>query len=397
MKPYTIEEFIKNGKGENFTPFSYYDFQTDRWLNSSSFYTSDSPISKEKVDNLDCIIFISEYRNKYAVEITELQRLGILKKEEEFVVPEIFWVRVTEENVEILKKWSGIPCLNENHIVGKYKELDNGKIKIGYNPKEITKSNNEYKYDFGNRLSFENFKKYILKEEPVRIKSLEEEYIVRCENYIESNEVCRFIKGRSLTCSYYKYVIHSNRKTCSLWDDIPTHLKRLPILAFSEWKQLKDKEMNKDKKIIGYKAPYDIFNGKIKAGHLYKPLASCNPTTYCAMSISGQIPLDCGKTNLPKEIVETWEAVYEQEEIKIPMANGAFELVIKDGKVWHKTDDITNFVESLVDWYNIAKNGLTFQTFTANVDEVIFSKTGCQNHKTSIKEWINVHNKLHGK
>ena len=64
-----------------------------------------------------------------------------------------------------------------------------------------------------------------------------------------------------------------------------------------------------EKKIIGYRVPYDLFNGHIQKGLIYRPLASVNNTTYAATA-NGAI-IDSGRSNLPKEIVEKWEPVYE--------------------------------------------------------------------------------------
>jgi hypothetical protein len=61
--------------------------------------------------------------------------------------------------------------------------------------------------------------------------------------------------------------------------------------------------------IIGYKAPHDLFGGKIKAGTLYRK-APNNSDVYEA---------EVGHVfgwHLPKEIVETWNAIFKpQEEI----------------------------------------------------------------------------------
>jgi len=72
------------------------------------------------------------------------------------------------------------------------------------------------------------------------------------------------------------------------------------------------KEQNmSNKEIIGYKAPYDLFGGNIKANTIYKPVASKNNIVYAA-TINGKV-VDGGQTNMPKEIVETWEPVYKEE------------------------------------------------------------------------------------
>lgn len=72
-----------------------------------------------------------------------------------------------------------------------------------------------------------------------------------------------------------------------------------------------------EKKIIGYKAPCELYNGDIKKGTLYRPCSSTKVTTYVAMKEDGYTIFHSGRTNLPKEIVETWEPVYKEEEFKV--------------------------------------------------------------------------------
>jgi hypothetical protein len=71
-------------------------------------------------------------------------------------------------------------------------------------------------------------------------------------------------------------------------------------------------ERPETKKIVGYKAPIDLFNGRIPKGTLYKPAIHTSMNTYCSVDEKGNI-IDNGITNLPYEIVETWEPVYEEE------------------------------------------------------------------------------------
>jgi hypothetical protein len=58
-----------------------------------------------------------------------------------------------------------------------------------------------------------------------------------------------------------------------------------------------------EKKIIGYKCPQDLFEGKVKKGELYIKISD----SY------GPKNTPASRLELPKEIVETWEPVYEQE------------------------------------------------------------------------------------
>ena len=224
MKPYTIEEFLKNGKGEYFHPQAYYAPLYGTWsYHMPAFYSSDVPTKIQIIDGKKCIVFKNSQFREYAVEISELQRLGILKKE----------------------------------------------------------------------------------EEPMKITSLKEAYIVKCDTKEETQKVLQYIKSEVHTCSHWNYVInHSNYILRDVYYTIPESLKHLPILTFSEWQQLKDKEMNKDKEIIGYKAPYYIGTpNPIQKGDVLKPYMGGYTLSVCNW--------------LPKEIVETWEPVYESIELPV--------------------------------------------------------------------------------
>ena len=82
-----------------------------------------------------------------------------------------------------------------------------------------------------------------------------------------------------------------------------TIYKAEDILALYEEKQIYT--MLETQKIIGYKAPYDLAGGMVKKGTIYKKVQE-DDRFYAP---EGKI----SKTTLPKEIVETWEAVYEDE------------------------------------------------------------------------------------
>lgn len=70
-------------------------------------------------------------------------------------------------------------------------------------------------------------------------------------------------------------------------------------------------DMEKIKKIIGYKVPFELFNGEVKLGFIYRPLANINNKFYAATNLEGKVMTS--KFDLPKEIVEQWKPVYEQE------------------------------------------------------------------------------------
>lgn len=73
----------------------------------------------------------------------------------------------------------------------------------------------------------------------------------------------------------------------------------------------------KMKKIIGYKSPFDLFEGNIKAGSIFKQLTSATYKT-------DEVGATQYSKHLPKEIVENWEPVYEEEKITIEKYDADF-------------------------------------------------------------------------
>ena len=88
--------------------------------------------------------------NKPIFDITQLwEELQALKK------PEIWWIRVTHQNVETIAKWFGSEIGYEDAIVGCYKHKNGNCVHKGCIP--ITGVNS---YDFGNEIDFATFLKY---------------------------------------------------------------------------------------------------------------------------------------------------------------------------------------------------------------------------------------------
>ena len=86
-------------------------------------------------------------------------------------------------------------------------------------------------------------------------------------------------------------------------------------ISFEDFERLVLKKNNMgNRKIIGYKAPYDLFNGIVKKGTLYV----LRPYTWMYCPENYKLQAAC---EIVKEIVETWEVVYE-EELKLPKIHG---------------------------------------------------------------------------
>lgn len=83
-------------------------------------------------------------------------------------------------------------------------------------------------------------------------------------------------------------------------------------------------------------------------------------------------------------VLDLWfEPVYEQ----VISVGGKFDVTIKGKEIWHKSDNITNFVKALCDSFKGVHNAANY---IYGIKEVVFSRTGCQNVETKLSDWLNV-------
>jgi len=105
-----------------------------------------------------------------------------------------------------------------------------------------------------------------------------------------------------------------------------------------------------------------------------------------AVSKYGQVvyiesyPKDFRKAT-PQEI----EEAAKPKEI-IHSVGGKFDVKIKHGKIWHKSDDITEFVKNMMNMFEKGR-GFAWGGYEAFVIDVKFSRTGCQHIPTSLSAW----------
>jgi hypothetical protein len=119
------------------------------------------------------------------------------------------------------------------------------------------------------------------------------------------------------------------------------------VITFDQFKKyvMKIKE-----NIIGYKAPCDLFEGKVKKGTIYKK------------SIDGKVyfmNMNSDIYSLPKEIVETWEAVFQQRDYKgiVKGSNKSLDYVIKE-QGFVECDGKKVSIESLKSFVNLHSSSL---------------------------------------
>lgn len=309
-------------------------------------------------------------------------------------------------------------------------------------------------------ITLEKFKEHILKEKTMYKYT---------PQYVKNNKIAIHVKSideigkikillnpqNSENYNYYfndreNWYIHFKNNWLNINSIHWNPIKNYEIIEAEDFIKNNTKECNmENKKIVGYLAPYDLFNGNIKKG---ETLVDFGQTGY-------------GTNNkihrLPKEIVEQWEPVYEEEikiddvlyiknkiepnsksgdlikvidltlnnryqywvnykniktghtggfgysyyisnfrkatpeEIKLAQEKsfnmGSFTVKVKDGKAYHNSEDITQFVKDLVLYYAEYNK---FRGYDAIIDEVTFKKTGCQNNTTKLSDWKKVYDAL---
>ena len=300
-------------------------------------------------------------------------------------------------------------------------------------------SNSPYK-NIHNRTVFEEWNKEIfleycgIKEEKPKL-ILDDAYIVECENSKESTEVANFIPIITLkewkelfnqtkenmsykyTPQYCKnnkvYFQFNSRKEleslmdicginknehamyekgfCALFHSTLNESRyntyttnsfyvkeKYEIIQASEF--IKNNTKNMQKEIIGYKLiKEDYYN------------AAMNLAPNCFFS--GHKIFDKTTTAIKHwkdaGVLDIWfEPIYKSEE---KIINIGFDVKVTSEGIFHDSDNITEFVMYMNDYYSnhsiTLDSNQHFGDYTAVPKDVIFSKTGCQNVETKLSDW----------
>lgn len=192
-------------------------FEVGKWYKGEvdNYYIKFSDITKEKkynkiwytekISNGKHIIAkdywsnneFEEFALENPVSLEEIQKYlpaghpDLIK--EEFVLPEKWHVVVTKDNQEILSDWRGtnVPI---GYIVG-IDYFNGNKYSRGHSPKNQIKGNS---FDFGVEITFDQFKKYVLKDD-IKEPS-EEEFKVGDILYLSDNRGKAAPKGSIAEC-----------------------------------------------------------------------------------------------------------------------------------------------------------------------------------------------------
>lgn len=110
-----------------------------------------------------CLLSVGKERFKPSTK--EAYDAQFVVKEPKFVLPEIWWVRITKENLEDVCKFLGFKPYEKavDYVAGMCKHYRTGKIEKSWNSEPTT----IYGSTFGDEITTEQFRKYVLKKEPV--------------------------------------------------------------------------------------------------------------------------------------------------------------------------------------------------------------------------------------
>lgn len=235
--------------------------------------------------------------------------------ENDFVLPQEWFVRATEENRDCLRTWRQGDYTNwEDNLCmlsDRYWSTCSHTIKSNYV-----------------EISFEQFKEYVLKTkdketnmEQMKTALPRDNYGIRVEN--NAREIVEYLKlehefiGNAENSSVYYY--NNGRWTCSSSKNVPCGIK---VFTLEEFKILKQMESKSEKEIVGYKlikpeyeqavkeitkfGNFDFIKGKNNHGYIVSPPTEKSESTVCFDKLS-----EAG-------VLDIWfEPIFEDQKYKI--------------------------------------------------------------------------------
>lgn len=142
------------------------------------------------------------------------------------------------------------------------------------------------------------------------------------------------------------------------------------------------------KKLIGYKCPTDLFNGKVKKGTIYKINRGsiCDSLNTCGWTDNPEYAY----TNLPVELVSQWQPVYAEESKTLKLGDKGVEVKIPKGKIEVEGSNID--IEDLDELWNSMNNDGTIARWDITYPSVKLGYTTFT--KEEIKQVIDTYNEL---
>lgn len=293
-----------------------------------------------------------------------------------FVLPEKWCVKVEEKNKSkiypyLLEKYKEIHKWIENpHYCKKY--LYSESVKELMSPKYASFIFlEEFK-----EITLEQFEKYVLNQENKMEKQIIGYKLVKTEYIFAAEEIAN--KGIQAENNGFRYWFRDGILLKGASISIG-NLKRVGVLDL--WFEPVYQEQFKVGDWVVWTG-HNPVTGQIKSG----------PDEEGCYQLGGKYERTHNSLH-PNYLRKATEEEIEKAKEKVISVGGKFDVTIRDGRVFHKSDDITQFVRSMIDYY-VNKKDRFGGTYIAAVKDVTFSKTGCQEVETTLSDWKKVYDEL---
>lgn len=275
-----------------------------------------------------------------------------------------------------------------------YREID----KFGFSSQSYLTYNRFY--DITQEFTFEEFKSYFeeqtipdFKIKGTKLPLINENIqftVSRWENSFEITNPENCFWNDSRFCYSHGYTVRDNI-TYILLERIDYEGNNFFMFKEEDLIRLYKKQNNiedmENKQIIGYKLSETKFLKAAVAIEGFQETGFSNIENRVFTLKEHQESINRWKE---ADVLNSWfTPVYETKE-EIISINGQFNLKIKDKRVFHNSEDITDYVKSMGEWYeNIPKK---FGKYDFHIDCIFLSKTGCENKGTTVSQWLKVYN-----
>lgn len=250
-----------------------------------------------------------------------------------------------------------------------------------------TNVDNLKKHYDNEEITFEQFKKYVLKQDNMfTIEDLKKEkngkwWVVRItnkENHAKLKAI--FPKMYEFVNSIFYYLVATNNagSSCDKTDYPSTNYN---VINFE------DIDFREEKKIIGYKLVKPEYAQAARAIMTFNPNKSIGSSS------------DFAKAFKEAGVLDLWfEPVYEPEKPKEELISiGSFNLKVTKEGIFHKYENITSYVNHINNFFKLDNFGFSTnkgdKNWTFIVKDIVLSKTGCESSETTVSQWLKVWDK----
>lgn len=275
-----------------------------------------------------------------------------------FKLPEKWCVQYIGDDEKILKYFGRLKgfenfYLSSNRFLYFYHSSDNGRG-----------ISDDHCHEGYTEITFEQFKKYVLKQDNMKEKEIIGYKLIKPE-YKEaalkiSNTIGNWensLMNYDISINQRGYIVKlTEAGVLDLWFE-PVYKEEFKMGDWvSFWSDL-------DKK---------TYTSKIKEWTSH---------SYCKLE-NGLEPF---KHLLRKATPEEIKAATEKV-----ISMGSFNLTVKPEGIFHKNENIVDYVRDVNDWYKRMRSSLGFSKYAFEVKDIVLSKTGCENTETKVSQWLAV-------